>query len=1118
MPNLFKNRLSKSNYNEILRYLDGKKNFNQVASGAQKILAAIVKPEFDRTFTEQEQLFEMKTKLIIDKYVANSDIFDKFEVLYRTFMLGTAAQKKFFNIKSTLSGISPGGSITKSRAVDPFHNYNVEKWNKIALEHFADDKQNSPGFADEYRGMSLEEQKIQYKKDLFQFLEDPKTKLPLASEYRRDFGFERTKQIELTSLPTDIEYVPPVRSSIPYDSTLAQAKTSNITRFEGDELGVPLEVPENFNDMLNKFMSERVDAISLGLKGIQVDIGKFEKWLEGGVEGIALNLAIGFGVQKVLSFIAKAAHMTQHGEKVMDFVVTETLAGITLSMATGPLGVVLGAGALVATPIIKLINFLKSDTGKRRKANDTPESVYGTQFARVRSEDENGVATWYPAILASKDLWTGIGSKEQNIRINYGKLEDLFWRFNRDGTFSPYFKNPRYRMINAKDRDLTDFADEKQRMKYDPLRDFSLYTIDETEDMFGKLVEGKNMADFKETVDDRSKLPKYLQELISYRDDFEWIRKFNTGGENIGRHLDPADRSIRREFEHSALADPDYIKESGIYFDMMNDDKYKKGFSKYKGKLHENKALLEFFDARMRDLLRSQKIAAEETPGFLKSLKNIGRNNDTYNYTLYALDTNNPPANSLDELKGQINKTQNQHLTWYEQNYLEQKQIVRYFAKKLSDRALGGDIVHAVTYPHQKTYRMDPKNENTALNYHGLLNAGGAFRLKQPDKNSVLGNPPGPWSNSNEKTIPTWLYSGKYMGYIWNMAKKTDYIQASEHFHKLMETQFVAPSLRNPKFKPGELFKKSNPYLLSTPLKYKGVVGGEGEQHRYDRTGEHAFEETANEKRARLQAEKLQILKYGRQKDKKPFVPMGTAIKPPKKSTSGDPTRRNDSFYVNNKDFQWSFEKKRFIPNLSKEQKLKLATDKLRELDWAKQEQWASRGHLAIDHQVILKKKKGGKGGKTSTFLEVERLKKEIAKQRYLDYIKRSREALKDKTDKKHIVITDAQVKEKKKDKKPIVIPKPEKFDALREYLREQHNISVPLDKKITQKDYPWLAFTEKGTPALTDDPVLHNKLKLSDAYRVVTTKTGILHKAYDPSKVQPKFFQTHETSVVSQY
>ena len=59
---------------------------------------------------------------------------------------------------------------------------------------------------------------------------------------------------------------------------------------------------------------------------------------------------------------------------------------------------------------------------------------------------------------------------------------------------------------------------------------------------------------------------------------------------------------------------------------------------------------------------------------------------------------------------------------------------------------------------------------------------------------------------------------------------------------------------------------------------------------------------------------------------------------------------------------------------------------------------------------------------------------------------------------------------------------------------------------------------TQAGKPALFGDAVLHDKLKLGDAYRVVTSKTGILHKAYDPSKVQPKFYKTHETSVVSSY
>ena len=47
--------------------------------------------------------------------------------------------------------------------------------------------------------------------------------------------------------------------------------------------------------------------------------------------------------------------------------------------------------------------------------------------------------------------------------------------------------------------------------------------------MFGKLMRGQDMSEFQEKVDDRTKQPKYVQELTSYRDDMEYIRKFNLG-------------------------------------------------------------------------------------------------------------------------------------------------------------------------------------------------------------------------------------------------------------------------------------------------------------------------------------------------------------------------------------------------------------------------------------------------------------------------------------------------------------------------------------------------------------------------------------------------------------
>ena len=171
-----------------------------------------------------------------------------------------------------------------------------------------------------------------------------------------------------------------------------------------------------------------------------------------------------------------------------------------------------------------------------------------------------------------------------------------------------------------------------------------------------------------------------------------------------------------------------------------------------------------------------------------------------------------------------MSQTQTRDLTWYEKNYLQQKQIVRYFAKKLSNRALGSEIVDNVTYPWQNTYYVDAKNKNTALNYRGLLSSAGTYRLKQVDHRSVMGNPPGPWSDSNEKTIPKWLYDGKYMRHIRNTAKKEDYIEASEKLHTLMQEQFVAPGLLNVKIKPGKAFLDSNPFVHEI-RKDKGDIG-----------------------------------------------------------------------------------------------------------------------------------------------------------------------------------------------------------------------------------------------------------------------------------------------------
>jgi hypothetical protein len=88
-------------------------------------------------------------------------------------------------------------------------------------------------------------------------------------------------------------------------------------------------------------------------------------------------------------------------------------------------------------------------------------------------------------------------------------------------------------------------------------------------------------------------------------------------------------------------------------------------------------------------------------------------------------------------------------------------------------------------------------------------------------------------------------------------------------------------------------------------------------------------------------------------------------------------------------------------------------------------------------------------------------------------------------------------------------IPKVE--PAIAQYLREQHNVHAL--KKVSKHNYPWIAFS-KGKPTLYGNTALHEKLNLGPEYRVVKSQGGVIHKAFDASKIQPKFFQMHQVSV----
>ena len=185
--------------------------------------------------------------------------------------------------------------------------------------------------------------------------------------------------------------------------------------------------------------------------------GKFTEYMKnlnwaGAVKGIG----VGIGVAAVTSFIGKMAHLTREGQDKLDFWVTEGLAGTQLALEItslaagegGPVGLVVSAGAFLALPVAKLYGWLQKPE-RYRKQDDKPESVYGSMFSWVREwSPEQKKYMWYPGILGAYDPRT----YGPSVRVNYGKLENLRWRLNTDGTYSPYFKGPlRVKIFNMRE-------------------------------------------------------------------------------------------------------------------------------------------------------------------------------------------------------------------------------------------------------------------------------------------------------------------------------------------------------------------------------------------------------------------------------------------------------------------------------------------------------------------------------------------------------------------------------------------------------------------------------------------------------------------------------------------
>jgi hypothetical protein len=88
----------------------------------------------------------------------------------------------------------------------------------------------------------------------------------------------------------------------------------------------------------------------------------------------------------------------------------------------------------------------------------------------------------------------------------------------------------------------------------------------------------------------------------------------------------------------------------------------------------------------------------------------------------------------------------------------------------------------------------------------------------------------------------------------------------------------------------------------------------------------------------------------------------------------------------------------------------------------------------------------------------------------------------------------------------------------LQEYALDEHGV-IPGDD-ITPENYPWLAFTKDGQPALFEDTALAEKLGLPDHVKAIQQQNGVVHTAWEPNEIMPAFAGTldagHTTEILA--
>ena len=1206
---MFAKRLSEDDYDQLKTYLDGKTTFNQVGSEAQKVLKAITKPENDRTFDEQEKLFELKTKLITDKYIQDSPAWDQFELVYRTFLLGAAARQKFFNVKKVEVGLhtSTGGKYPRvpgfiesdyqklkafyegdlsfsqlntlqRRVVDAvFREEMSEDPDSNVLQSMLKEtkkkgkkKPGRPDYLVEDKGDGAGGVKVSGIKRLKPLISQ--SEIDKAKIWEAKDNAERLRKGGRGKGGGDVE----MQELLLGDEELRNPYWNVEDIIAEDDFPIPVERYIR-NKRITPIRNQRgpmvVEMDDFSAEPIMKELTQLDATFEWSEIAGRKMLKLGTWALKTLSigalwssFFAQFNNVIQDPSLSMYIAISASVMEALLTR--DPTSALVMGATMVISKVIE--EFAKQR--QRALLNDHPQDVLGSKFGKLRV---NGV--FYPCFLSGRYTDPGFGSRSDTISLVYGT--GLHWVKDKDGTIRPEFAWEKRKTLKSDDSFITsDKHDGRKEQIKDPLRDFYFLTEAQTQ----KLFEDPNYRREWESIekDDPAKYlgdkvgeKNYLNNLLNLKKTLDIIQtqtssrrpdeglvsdtSFASSGLDRDAALWVSERNRQPE-TYKGLGDMRYV--------LMEDFKkygVSKGYAmKYKGRLPGNEWLLNETIKHLTLLSKTQKEAAIQSkfgkaggrihPKGSEGTSFINPVEPWRNYL--DLSKSQPVAKTSEELSKQFKTIDNyKDRTPEQKNYLTQKAISRALMFQINERAGGDELYNSLGV---KGTVLGTNEGGWEYNEH---------RNRTYDQ-SALGSLA--WEQDERQYLPAW-FSTKDVSMLPHFMdyKSHDRDKMTLLFRDIVKNSKQLDKDSNMAYHvPGEHSKWSvdihGEETILVP-KYRG----KGAKDQYFRKLEE-MSETDAEKKARLRAKK-ELRKHPVLKDVKDTRP---GFYHHQQYMDRDIKNRRDPWYLADPTTHWDdfvkvWVKTKLRHDVNDPVPGKKPLGKPKNVTWEQRfgnmenkNKFGGHGTVGLDPKKTKLEKLGDDKGRDSR-------KKELEKKRALDRLKASSEQARIHSDnfakkRKHHGMNYYEYKEFIKDhdgKTPdqvykqgawkvsknggvktqtttttttvipktvakIIIPKKDRvtsqYDrvtALQEYLSDQHGMNVSRND-INEKTLPFLAFDSQGNPLLYGDPVLHDKLGLPDAYRVVTGPTGYVHKSYDPSLVQPKVFGTHETSVVERY